>query len=96
MCYGCWAEEGRPTKMTPAVIEIAPLLREADEFGAMHIAVSDWNLDDDNIEFCRDYETATPDEKSLCAKLLAMSYPERLSAMALAEGFIDEAGKERE
>lgn len=94
MCYGCWQEEGKPVKMTPSVIEIAPLLREADEFGAMHIAVSDWNFDDEDIEICRECHTATPDEKELCSRLLALDIEERLSAMALADGFIDVSGKE--
>lgn len=94
MCYGCWQEEGKPIKITPAVIELAPLLRRADEFGAMHIAVSDWNLDDSDIAFCRDYETATAEEKDLCRRLLALTVPERFTAMALSKGFIDEIGRE--
>jgi hypothetical protein len=95
MCYGCWVEEGKLAVMSDAVLKAAPLIRAADDCGAMHIVVSDWNLDDDHIEFCKNYETATPEDVVLCDLMAAMTYDERLSAMALADGYIDETGKER-
>jgi len=85
MCLGCWEEEDRPFKVTDAVRTWAPKFREADEFGPLHIVVSDWNLEDHNLEFCRNYEGATPDDKALMEAMQAMSWEERWATAILAE-----------
>lgn len=77
MCLGCWEEEDRPFKMTDAVREWAPKFAEADHWGAMHIVVEDWNLEDHNIEFCLNQPEVTPDEIALCKALQAMTWEER-------------------
>lgn len=95
MCYGCYIEAGSPTVMSQAVLAIAPRLRKADPYGACHIVVSDWNLEDEHIEFCRDEPEASDEDRTLMTDLLALSEDERHTAMALADGYIDEAGVER-
>lgn len=92
MCYGCWIDEGKPSNVTPSVLKAAPMIQEADEFGAMHIVVSDWNLEDDNVRFCLAEARLTPEERILGSLLLDMPYIERVTAMALADGFIDANG----
>lgn len=88
MCEGCYEAYGRPKRITPAVLEAAPLLREADEFGALHIVVSDWNLEDEHIDFCGKQASITSAEQHLLDILKVMSFAERVTALALAEGYL--------
>jgi hypothetical protein len=74
---GCWEEEGRPFKMTDTVREWAPKFAEADHFGPLHIIVEDWNLEDDNIEYCRNLPQSGPADIALCEALQAMTWEER-------------------
>jgi hypothetical protein len=85
MCMGCWEEEGKPFKMTDAVREWAPKFAEANEFGALHIVVDDWNLDDENIEFCRSQPDITQAEIALCEALQVMSWEERWAVAITSE-----------
>lgn len=83
MCLGCWEEEGKPFAVTDAVRAWAPKFREADPFGALHIVVEDWNLDDENIAYCR--RRADADETALLDALQSMSEGERWATAILAE-----------
>ncbi|MGY3527298.1 hypothetical protein [Bradyrhizobium sp. USDA 4452] len=85
MCLGCWEEEGKPFKVTDAVRQWAPRFAEADEFGPLHIVVSDWNLEDDNLEFCKNYEGATDSDKALMSAMQAMTWEERWATAVLAQ-----------
>lgn len=93
MCLGCYAKAGAPREITPAVLAIYHRLREADEFGACHIVVADWNVDDDDLAFCRDQPEATPEDRELMTGMLALSAAERHTAMALADGYMTETGE---
>lgn len=84
MCMGCWEDAGRPYKASDAALEWAPRFEAADHFGALHIVVEDWNLDDDNIAFCRT-QNPTPDEVALLDALQAMSTEERWACAILGE-----------
>ena len=57
MCYGCWTEAGKPQIDTPAVRAAAAAVAEVYEHscvgGNLHIVLDDWNIEDDNLEFCR-------------------------------------------
>lgn len=57
MCYGCWEEVGKPTIDTTAVRAAAEAVAAVYEYscvgGNLHIVLDDWNLDDGNLEFCR-------------------------------------------
>ena len=88
MCEACWNNSGRPELRTPEIEAVAKLIEAADPYGALHIVVDDWNLEDDHIQFCRAEDRATDDERALCDRLLAMTLKERASAMALADGFV--------
>ena len=90
MCYGCYMKEGAPVLMTDAVKAIAPRIRDADSFGGLHIVVEDWNLEDEDIQWCVDRaEGITESERQLGRDMLALSFDERVTAMALADGYID-------
>lgn len=85
MCLGCWQEEGRPFGITDAVKKWAPVFREIDPYGAMHIVVDDWNLDDDNLKFCRNYVGVTQQEIELIDAMLAMTIEERWATAILSD-----------
>lgn len=57
MCYGCWDEAGKPRIDTPAVRAAAASVAEVYEHscvgGNLHIVLDDWNIEDGNLEFCR-------------------------------------------
>jgi hypothetical protein len=85
MCLGCWEEEDRPFKVTDAVRKWAPVFAETNGWGAMHIVIEDWNLEDGNLEFCRTCEDVTPAEIELIDAMQAMSWEERWATAILAE-----------
>ncbi len=85
MCLGCWEQEDKPFKVTEAVKKWAPVFAETNPYGAMHIVVDDWNLEDGNLEFCRNYEGVTPREIDLIDAMQAMTWEERWATAILAE-----------
>lgn len=109
MCYGCWEEAGKPAIVTPATRAAALLVKRVYEFngvgGNLHIATDDWNLEDDNIAFCRERVTrklagdvgdgyaAEPEllaaETACLDALEPMSEDERYSVLAIQSGFIE-------
>ena len=84
MCLGCWERSGKPWLVTPAVDEWAPRFAEADPFGALHIVVDDWNLDDGSLRWCLDNAEEMAD-RDLMTALLAMTRPERWAVAILAD-----------
>jgi hypothetical protein len=87
MCYGCWEEQGSPKIDTPEIRALAELSLGVDPFGGFHIAVEDWNLEDDDLTFCIDYETSVPHEVEWGRRMLALRVDERFSVLALADKF---------
>lgn len=102
MCHGCWTDHGAPRIDTPRVRAIQALLLEVYDGhcagGHLHIAVDDWNLEDENLTFCYeaiaeawflDDDTAEQlrVEQACCEALMAMPFEERLSALAIFGGF---------
>lgn len=88
MCYGCYEEAGKPLP-TEAAKALGVRLRDINEFGGCHIVVSDWNLDDDNIDFCMTYATTTDAEREVLTALKALPEDQRYAAMAVADNYID-------
>jgi hypothetical protein len=106
MCFECWVEDGKPAHITESVLKAAPMIRETSELGALSRVVK-WNLEDDDLKdddvsltdedapmSYMDEDALTPNERALRDLLLEMPYDDRVSAMALANGFIDENGIE--
>ena len=58
MCYGCYEEEGKPSIINKATRAAAKLIESVYDFsevgGNAHVVVNDWNLDDDDIQWCLD------------------------------------------
>ena len=96
MCYQCWLERGFPRNDTPEVRRAARLIQSLYEAhpsgGRLHIAVDDWNLEDDDLEFCgretTDYEPLDDLERECLAALRGLSYNDRNAALAMQEGYL--------
>jgi hypothetical protein len=87
MCFGCYLEAGSPAPNDEAKA-IGIRLRDVDAFGGCHIVVSDWNLEDDNIDFCIDYPTTTDAEREIMRALKVLPDDQRYAAMAVADHYI--------
>lgn len=84
MCLGCWEENGKPWLLTAEVERWAPIFGKCDHFGACHIIIDDWNLDDDAVSYCLD-KTSDQTEEELCIALLSMSIGERWATAIRSE-----------
>jgi hypothetical protein len=100
MCIQCWNEFGRVQIDSAAVREAAASIAKVYEFscvgGNLHIAIEDWNIEDDNLDFCaksirENVDEAGPeqlDAEARCLGLLrALTEDERASALAFHDGF---------
>lgn len=87
MSYGYYVEYGEPTLDTPAIRQAAALISFTNHYGALHIVVDDWNIEDHHLQWCLDHEDAKASEKQLMRMMLALTLEERASAMAIAEGY---------
>ncbi len=99
MCYSCWENEGKPAIINSKVCRAAALIRglyqDHDGGGHLHIVTDDYNIEQENVDWCVDHMTEATDIELRCGKALqAMSEEERGSAIALWEGFIDDQGEE--
>lgn len=70
----------------PTISEMAKRLSAHDESGAMHIVVSDGNLDDGNIRFCLEQPDVTDEDRELAKDLLTMNEADREAAWDAAFG----------
>jgi hypothetical protein len=100
MCMGCWEDYDSPRIDTEAVRAAAKAIAEVYEYscvgGNLHVAIDDWNLDDDTIGradgwLAEDIHEATAGQRAAerrCLDLLkALSEDERASALGLYDGF---------
>jgi hypothetical protein len=98
MCLGCYEEAGKPKIYNDKVKEAVNLIKEVYEHscvgGNLHVQIDDYNLSDD---FFKDEEMEVYDEnapaeqiaieRQLYALLRIMTEQERVSAVALYDGF---------
>jgi hypothetical protein len=96
MCYGCWMESGKPNirneRVERAAKAVTALYGEHFAGGKMHIVTDDWNCEDSNVAFCADLiakEGGDDLEKECLAAFQALSDDERVSALALEHGWLD-------
>jgi hypothetical protein len=99
MCANCWTERGGHKIVNERTIKAAELIQtvydseDGEAGGYAHIVVDDWNLDDSDIDFCLNTKGSLPEETATaCVECLnflkALSYEERVSAMAIHSGHI--------
>jgi hypothetical protein len=99
MCDACWADYGYAQIDTPAVREVAALIRQLYEDeceitgGMLHIQLDDWNIDDCFFEgevfepYLIELHERQPlqVERDIVERMRVMTEDERASALALAE-----------
>ena len=97
MCEGCYEEYGRPEIINGMTISAAKLIERVYSFsevgGNLHIHLEDWNIEDEYFdEFVVYRIEASKDqimhEKECFSMLKAMTLLERVSALAIAHGYI--------
>lgn len=102
MCCGCWEEAGSPTIINERVIKAVDTVKALYEVhgagGGMHIVTDDWNCEDDNVKWCREYIMygelekyfkRPPDKVEIdCLEAFeALTEDERYSALGLERGY---------
>jgi hypothetical protein len=108
MCYGCYEEAGSPAIVNEKTLALKSLAERVYDFcpvgGNLHIVLDDWNLEDDNLAFCRGvitrvragqpdkYDDTNPEqvaaEDECLTALEAMTEEERYSALAIWDGYL--------
>jgi len=92
MCDKCWETAGSPRIETPevhaAVACIDPVYDESAVGGHLHILLDDWNVDDDDLEFCeKDADPGLTVAEAACLAAFRLLTPDqRMSALALHDG----------
>lgn len=87
MCQGCWEEAGSPSMWSPKIAALAEAAASIDHYGAFHIVVEDWTLEDESLDFCLAEDRLLPPERDWLLGLQALTEPQRYSAMVLSLGF---------
>jgi hypothetical protein len=97
MCEGCYEEYGRPAIITDRTLAAAELVRQVYDYsgvgGNLHIVLDDWNIEDDNLEFCAKeiaaggyFDPKYPDERATSEQLdVEKRCCDALARMTLAE-----------
>lgn len=102
MCLGCWHEHGSPAIFTEKTRHAAELVQAIYDWsgvgGNAHVVVDDWNLDDENIDYCLNKgleanvheagEEQLAVERAALLALKELTLDERHSALAISEGAI--------
>ncbi len=105
MCMGCFEEYRSDVEKIPVTQDILDAVEAVNVVyqhsltgGGMHIVTDDWNLDDDDVDFCLrtiptdshygDTDSQTADLH--CAQIFrALTVPQRALVLAIVEGGID-------
>lgn len=90
MCRGCWEGQGSPTASgNPEVAALAAMVRDeiVSPYGALHVVVDDWNLEDRNFPYCLELDYCTDEDRDWAKRMLALDLDTRFAVMGLADGF---------
>ena len=92
MCIYCYNDYGRPDTITdkigPAVLAVEDLYAEHGAGGWLHIVTDDWNLEDNQLEWCGKTFDLTDVEKTCLNLLQQMTKIERATVLAIHDGFL--------
>jgi hypothetical protein len=89
MCQGCFDEAGQPRIKHPSVVVAAMAARGLDPFGALHIVIEDWNVEDSHIEHVLAADDIKPEEFAWACFFRVLTVEQRVSALALADHYWD-------
>lgn len=82
MCELCSGEFERIA--TLEVSRCAWMIQRIDPFGAFHAVIEDTNVEDRHIRYSMEHEECTEFERHFGKVFLALTYEERISALAMA------------
>ncbi|CAB4151703.1 hypothetical protein UFOVP591_31 [uncultured Caudovirales phage] len=99
MCIRCYEKEGSPVSFHPNTNLCVELISEIYQVqsvgGHLHIFSEDWNLYDDDLEFClnaalkeEDPEDGSSQVIEVCKLLLEMTREQRATVLAVQAGYI--------
>lgn len=106
MCIGCWEKHGSPkivNEKTTAAVDLIRAVYDANSVGGnLNIVLDDFNVEDLDLEACRVFIDTYDDnqyqwycdaeaERACLNALLAMTVEERVSALAMYDGYFDAA-----
>lgn len=103
MCLNCYEEHGSPAIDNERVRATSQAIGKVYEFSAvggnLHIAIDDWNIEDDDLDFCANSiatntvhraDVAQLAAERACLELLrGLTKEERVSALAMQSGFLE-------
>jgi len=87
MCYVCWEDDGCPTSENLEVGRAAYAIQHLDDFGALHVVIGDWNVDDNMLNACAKHAEIKPIEIAFLEHFKSLTEIERTAALALADGY---------
>lgn len=97
MCYTCYTEYGLPKIDNSYVRNAASLIKKLMCASLhLHIILDDWNIEDEHLDYCNDLiekdngetcESHLTEERTCINALRYLSIYERVSALAIAEGY---------
>jgi hypothetical protein len=89
MCEQCYEDYGSPNPdaISSAAIPLVDAVYEWSAVGGnLHIILDDWNIDDENLASCRDYDL-TIAEAACLAAFEAMTIEQRAACLGEYDGF---------
>lgn len=90
MCEGCWEDYGAEKPGAAARAALEPLMALEEQClvgGNLHIVTDDYNVEDDNLKWCKDNSDLTPVEQAVYDALMPLSEAQRAAALALRDGY---------
>jgi len=85
MCINCWKERGAPkidnSNVREAVRQIDRVYHFHSAGGGLHIVLDDFNIDDDDLDWCLNKGRLSSVERRCASHLRKMTVSERASAV---------------
>ncbi len=91
MCQACYYQDygsPLPDATAYALVEYMDRFDEDDlSFGALHLVIEDFNIEDDHIKSC--LSEAKPHEIEIANRMLSMTLQQRAAALAVHWGVVE-------
>lgn len=90
MCYTCWEIDGKPRIINEKTIDASNAIIDIQEnhilSSELDAVIYDMNLEDSDIKKAIDKVSGA--EYNILEKLISLTYNERVSAIAISEGWV--------
>ena len=78
-----------PSDLPADGVVLAAAARGIDAFGAFHIVVEDFNLEDHHLQACIDDPDAFEEDRVWGRRMLELTIPQRAAVLALANRYFE-------